>query len=665
MSVKPTIFPNWQAGITARIVAPVIGLLVLSNALLLYLTLANNREQLLANSVAELAASSALQMQYFQTSMEELQADVSFLAATPPIAGMMRAVENEGFDPLDASSMEAWLGRLTTIFVEMLKANPHGAQLRLLNAEGREVVRVDRFGDGGAIRVVPKAELQDKSNRSYFLVARNLPVGQIYLSDIDLNREGGNIVEPHEATIRALTAVRTQEGKLFGVVVKNSNLNATFAAMGQLDLPNRYLLIANHWGEYLVHPNPAHRFRFEFGERDNIVDQVPSMAPMLEDSTLSERRGVLNWQGKDYSYHARRVVYGPDPERNQLIVYISEAVDTIIAPSIELRNRLLLYLIVILLAAAVVCVALANHIVKPIRQMTDTLRSRRLAMSAENLPLDSPGEVGELARGFAEFSSALRARRQSELHEMEERKLAERQLIAQNEKLSQANDEMSQFAYIASHDLQEPLRTVRSFVELFRQYYGETLDAQAKTFLGFIDDSSARMSDLVKGVLDYSRLGKAVAPEQVDLQNEFDMVCQDLHQRIIETGASVYSEQLPTVWGLKTELRLLMQNLISNAIKFQRPGSAPVVEVGVQAESDGYRISVADNGIGMEQQYLDRVFRIFQRLHRQDEFEGSGIGLAHCKKIVEMHRGRIWIESTPGEGTTVFFTLKEFNSEKA
>ncbi|GAB3375621.1 ATP-binding protein [Spongiibacter taiwanensis] len=644
---------------------PVIGLLVFSNALLLYLTLANNRQQLLQNTATELAASSALQMQYFQNSMEELQGDVRFLARTPPIDGMMRAVKNQGFDRDDASSLDAWLGRLTHIFVEMLKTNPLSSQLRLLDANGAELIRVDRYGPGGSVRVVPKAELQNKSARSYFLVAKTMAEGEVYLSDIDLNREHGEIVKPFDATIRALTPIRTDEGELFGVLIKNHNLNATFAAMKRLDLDARYLIIANHWGEYLVHPSPEHEFRFEFGERDNIVDQIPPMAPMFENRAMEEIQNVLGWEGTDYHFHARRVVYGPDPERNQLTVYVSEADSTILLPYKELRNRLLLYLAAILLVAGVISAALARHLARPIAKITDELRSRHLDLPEENLPLNAPGEVGELARGFAGFSAALRERRASELREIEERKQAERQLIAQNEKLTQANDELTQFAYIASHDLQEPLRTVRSFVDLFRQYYSDALDSQGKTFLGFIDESSARMSDLVKGLLDYSRLGKEVVPEEVNLQEEFELVCQDLHHKIRASGATVYSEGLPTIYGLKMELRMLLQNLISNAIKFQRPDVAPVVDVSVHPGEEGYLISIADNGIGIEQQYLQRVFLIFQRLHTRDQIEGAGIGLAHCKKIVEMHGGRIWIESTLNEGTTVFFTLKEFVREKA
>lgn len=657
---------NRRIGIAARIIVPVILLLVISNALVLYVTLASNKQQLLANTHSEIASSTALQQTFFQSAMNELSGDVLFLSGTPPIAGLIRASRNEGYDQDDQSSQVAWKSRLAKIFVGMLNSKPQTSQLRFIDANGMEQIRVDRSGENGEIRIVPNSELQNKATRDYFHAATKLSAGQVYFSDIELNREHGKIIEPHEPTIRGSTPVQDEFGNLFGVIVKNQYLESAFNDMLALAEQDRFLLIANREGEYVVHPTPGRSFRFEYSQRSNIVDDIPELYQFVspEDSSL-EATGDLPWEGETYTYHIRRVVFGPNPERDYIFVFSSEEASTILAPNIALRNKVLLFLIFILLVAATLSWAAARQIVHPISQMNWALRTRRLALSEADVPVSAPGELGSLARGFADFSAALQERRRAELKEMEERKAAEVALQHHNEKLSQANHELAQFAYIASHDLQEPLRTVRSFIDLFRQYYGASLDSQAMTFLGFMDDSSSRMSDLIKGLLDYSRLGVTADREELDLQLVVDQVCSDLKQRLDESGASIHYEQLPNVKGLAVELRLLFQNLISNAIKFSRKGVPPQIEITVQKMPDHWLFSVSDNGIGIEERSLDRIFLIFQRLHSRDAFEGTGIGLAHCKKIVEAHGGKIWVESEVDVGSTFYFTLKEVNSEKA
>ncbi|MCR9099939.1 MAG: PAS domain-containing protein [bacterium] len=239
----------------------------------------------------------------------------------------------------------------------------------------------------------------------------------------------------------------------------------------------------------------------------------------------------------------------------------------------------------------------------------------------------------------------------------EQRKLEEIQKFAQELKVK--NREMEQFAYVASHDLQEPLRTIRSYSGLLNRRFSDQLGADGQQFLNFIGDASLRMSNLIKGLLEYSQIGSDRRVSKVDCNILLQEVLQDLNSSINEHEANVRINNLPTLQGYKVELRQLFQNLISNAIKFHKPGEKPLVEIGA-AEQQGYwQFLVKDNGIGIDPKYQIKIFTIFQRLHRSNDYEGTGIGLAHCKKIVEMHHGRIWLESEEGQGATFFFTLKK------
>ncbi|MFT3823186.1 MAG: PAS domain S-box protein [Chitinophagaceae bacterium] len=235
--------------------------------------------------------------------------------------------------------------------------------------------------------------------------------------------------------------------------------------------------------------------------------------------------------------------------------------------------------------------------------------------------------------------------------------LLEKKVQQRTAELESKNKELEQFAYVASHDLQEPLRTTSSFVELLRKQYRGKLDPTADKYLDYILHSSDRMKILIKDLLDYSRIGREKEIKQVDCNLILADVLADLDKVIKENDAEIHSEVLPVVSAYPTELKLMFQNLISNSIKFKKQGVKPVIEIRSYRENGFYKFSVQDNGIGLEPQHRQRIFIIFQRLHNRSEYEGSGIGLAHCKKIAELHGGQIWVDAEPGEGCTFFFTI--------
>jgi PAS domain S-box-containing protein len=238
-----------------------------------------------------------------------------------------------------------------------------------------------------------------------------------------------------------------------------------------------------------------------------------------------------------------------------------------------------------------------------------------------------------------------------------ERKRAEERLARQAQELTRSNAELEQFAYIASHDLQEPLRMMASFAQLLAKRYKGKLDADADEFIGYIVEGAARMQRLINDILTYSRVdrrGQAFAP--TDCAAVVAMVCTNLRATIEECGAAIIADSLPVVMADETQLVQLFQNLLGNAIKFR--GDTPVcIHIGTERRGDDWLFWVQDNGIGIEPQYVERIFLIFQRLHGRGQSPGTGIGLAIAKKIVERHGGRIWVQSEPGKGSIFYFTL--------
>lgn len=227
--------------------------------------------------------------------------------------------------------------------------------------------------------------------------------------------------------------------------------------------------------------------------------------------------------------------------------------------------------------------------------------------------------------------------------------------------LEKKNKELSQFAYIVSHDLKAPLNTITMFAQLLEEQYEEVFDKEAKELLIFISEATKRMATLISDLLEYSFSGQGTKLSQVDCKSLVEVVQKDLAVKIIETNASLDVGHLPTITGYETELRMLLQNLINNALKYNTPGESPKISIYAK-EQDGWTFYVKDNGIGIANENRDKIFNVFQRLHDNEEYDGTGIGLAHCKKIVDLHNGSIGVTSEVGKGSTFYFSIPDLST---
>ena len=315
------------------------------------------------------------------------------------------------------------------------------------------------------------------------------------------------------------------------------------------------------------------------------------------------------------------------------------------------------YVVLGTIAALLILAMLANSaivryaVLRPVRQLSRQVKAVADGDFEHELAVDRPAELADL-------SARMDAMRQRILGEWLRAAEAQRRLHEQTMELRRSNAELEQFAYVASHDLQEPLRKIAGFTRLLEQRYGDQLDDRARQYIKFAVDGAKRMQKLINDLLDFSRVGRIGGKlEAVDCDAVLAVTLEQLGAQIEEAGATVTHDPLPTVRGSRTLLCQLFQNLIGNAIKF-RSEEPPRIHIGARRAGEMWEFSCTDNGIGIDAKYADRVFLIFQRLHGRDVYPGTGIGLALCKKIVEYHGGTIWVDPNPDRpGTTFRWTL--------
>ncbi|MFC9286810.1 ATP-binding protein [Streptomyces sp. NPDC057052] len=323
-----------------------------------------------------------------------------------------------------------------------------------------------------------------------------------------------------------------------------------------------------------------------------------------------------------------------------------------LSSTMELRNWVFSTIAAVILALTILIFeGLRRGITAPLDQLGADART--IAGGAFDHPI-TPAGPADLRRLSGEIDF-MRRRLVRELAFTEEARL---RLDAQTADLQRSNAELEQFAYVASHDLQEPLRKVSSFTQLLQRRYGGRLDDRADQYIDYAVDGANRMQTLINDLLDFSRVGRVHHELQsVDLESVLEQTLSSLSVSIEETGASITHDPLPSLVADPTQMGMLWQNLIGNAVKFHRPDRTPEIHVSAAPEGALWRFAVTDNGIGIDPEYAEKVFVIFQRLHTREAYNGSGIGLAMCKKIVEFHGGTIGVDPDHHDGARITFTL--------
>jgi signal transduction histidine kinase len=314
--------------------------------------------------------------------------------------------------------------------------------------------------------------------------------------------------------------------------------------------------------------------------------------------------------------------------------------------------------IVIVLTGLLLFIALRALVTKPVDRLARQVRTVSDGDYTHAIVAEGPPELVALGGGV----DTMRERILRDLDEVRHARLvveeANTALERQTEELSRSNRDLEQFAYVASHDLQEPLRKVASFCQLLQRRYAGQLDERADQYIAFAVDGAQRMQRLINDLLSFSRIGRVTSNfTDLDLNQVVAGAASHHLQQVTAAGGEITWADLPVIRGEEALLSALVENLISNSVKFQRPDTPPKIHFSARRDGEQWEISCADNGIGIEPEYADKVFVIFQRLHGKEAYPGTGIGLAVAKKIIEYHGGRIWVDSTAEAGTTIRLTL--------
>jgi signal transduction histidine kinase len=314
--------------------------------------------------------------------------------------------------------------------------------------------------------------------------------------------------------------------------------------------------------------------------------------------------------------------------------------------------------VIVLFAGVALTLLLQRMVTRPVTRLAAEVREVAGGDYEREISTEGPPELARLAADV----DAMRRKIAADLAEVREARgqvqWVNDQLRVQAEELTRSNRDLEQFAYVASHDLQEPLRKVASFCQLLQRRYAGQLDERADQYIAFAVDGAQRMQRLINDLLAFSRIGRLTAGfSDVDLNTVMSEVASQVEAAREYADGRITWDRLPLVEGEEPLLTTLLTNLVSNSLKFRRPGVPARVHVSAQQADGGWEIAVADNGIGIEPEFADKVFVIFQRLHAKDAYPGTGIGLAIVKKIIEYHGGRVWLDPDVAEGTTIRFTL--------
>lgn len=584
--------------------------------------------------LAELRHDADSERQELRQAIEEGMRDALFLSRTPPIRAMLAAAGTE--HPLGEAwhALPDWQGRLQILFEQTMAGNRLYVQLRLLDVrdDGKELLRLDRTDDG-EIRTSPTTELQHKGQRDYVQTAVALPDGtDVFVSRINLNREHGRIAEPQQPTLRIVQLLRGVQGTPLGLVAINVDMRTLFAAIRANRRDDHHGYLLDDLGHYLVHPDPAQCFGADYGRNPTGFTDFPALR-------RADRHGTAATAFEPSgSYAAEAYTYGREPHAQRLHIVVqgpAGALDPITQRVLGKATGVGLLLV----AAALACgLMLARRLTTPLTSLARAVEATDPDQDSIELPAALTGEAATLGHEIERAYTRLRVRQQE---------------------LLRSNRDLDQFAYVASHDLQEPLRTVLNLVTMLREDHGANLAPNATAKLDAIEVSAQRLRNLVRDLLTYSRIGRDLTLSRTSLSAILAEVQDDLHHEFEACGAELACAPLPDVVGNHSLLRLLFQNLISNALKFRHPDRAPQIAVTASAiDRERCRITVSDNGIGIPPQHRERVFGLFQRLHSRTRYDGTGIGLAHCKRILEHHGSEITVTASASGGAAFSFELR-------
>lgn len=573
--------------------------------------------------------------------LQVLRQDTLLLANMPPVRGLIRARNAEGVDPLTGNTVAQWHQRLASIFVETLRNKPDYYQARLVDRNGDEVVKVVRR-EGGF--VVLDAGLGNLSQQRFFERGLELPIGEVYLSRINLNRESGRITEPPVPVMRGVTPVMDESGQEFGVVVLNLAFETMVDDVVRVaeQIPNASFFITNAEGDFLYHPDRALTFGFERGRRHLIQTSYPELAIAFLPGAAQQRAIIRKaGDGPREVLQLTKVSFEPENRERFIGLALVAPYAQVLGQSIEVGHRSIILALFLTVAAGLAAAVFARAVTRPVRLLTDAAQRVAAGDYAVRLPVDSRHEVGVLARAFRNMIDQIQERGDA--------------LEAKADELVRLNRELEQFVYVVSHDLKAPLRAVSNLSSWLEDDLGPKLEGENRQHLELLRARVARMDQFIEALLAFSRAGRIAAePERVDTTAMLREVVQMLDA---PPGMQVeIPADMPVFDTDRVHFSQVFANLINNAIKHHHRTEGQIRVGWHNPPGRFYEFWVSDDGPGIAPEYHERIFQVFQTLRARDESGNTGIGLSIVKKVIETLGGGISLQSAPGQGSTFRFT---------
>ncbi len=625
-------------------------------ATMAYSTFSNAVQQ---GELAFLDAKSSQTRNFLVNEIENLRHSTNFIAKTPPVKGIIRANQNDGYDSAGGSSLEQWKGRLASIFHEKLASTPTLLQLRYIGLanNGREIVRVDRSGD--EIIHVSEKDLQEKGGRDYFQEGMKLPPGAAYISDVQLNREHGEISQPQTPTIRCVVPIFDENGAPFGAIVANLNLNVVFEFLQNFNSVSSKTFIANSQGEYLLHPDRNRTFAFEFGRSDSIFTDFPTLPRSISNQ---HEVSIHTPNAEDNAERAVDLTFiqlDPHDSNRALILALTTSMHEVLKNSpINPTTALAAGLIIIGFSLTFAWLASVT-ISQPLRYLSWAAETYGSSGKLVPIPTRSSGEVGVLARSLESLHAQFETRSTELKTILEDRELANDRLQIAMEDARQATQAKSQFLATMSHEIRTPMNGLIGILELL----AHDIPDNAKDYLRIAQSSAEELLHLINDILDFSKIeaGKMELEElEVDVLNLIESTATLFASGTQKKGLELLNTPHPsaaiTIHADSHRLRQVISNLLSNAIKFTTTGEIQIeAKVTTDSEkSDTLCISIRDTGIGIPQESIPLLFKTFQQINSATtrKFGGTGLGLSISHKIIEAMGGSISVQSTEGIGST-------------
>jgi len=564
--------------------------------------------------------------------IKSLSGDVRYLAGTPPIKGIPRALQNAGIDPTDNSSQEKWESRLSTIFSELIRAKPHYLQIRYIGVkdQGKELVRVDRQGQ--LIQTLQKQNLQKKGNTPYFKKTVHLPPGNVYLSSVTLNREFGKLSQPYTPVIRAATPIYFDR-KLFGILVINMEFTTIFNDLITNTPRELTPYVTNEEGYFLAHPDRNQTYGFDLGHESTIQKTYPGFT-LLKSHDLRDTE--FTTEINDHVIHVVKSQYDKSHPETFFAIMLSTSKENLHSGSLQLKYQSYLFILLLVILSIVIASILATRLMRPLHLISIAADDLAHGRDVNNLPVNSSDEIGELARSFDDMR-----------HQLEDK---EQELILSQGRVHHASKmaSLGEMASAMAHEINTPMQTINLIAQrIQRQIKKDISIDEIDQSMTKITASVTKISDIIESLRKVSRDSTEDDFSEVRikelLQDTVNMTEERFKVNNIDFRINYHDTSKNTlIQCQRLQISQILINLINNAYDAIQTCDVKWIKVDVQQVSDKIRFSITDCGTGIDADILEKVF---EPMYTTKEVgKGTGLGLSISRDIVLKHNGLLYIK---------------------